>query len=219
MRVLVIEDEGLLRSTLSAALRSQGLTVCGQADSASLAVRIAAALAPQAVIADIDLGDGPTGLEAVQEIRRTRPEIGVVILTSFDDPRLAGSTRKMLPPNAEYLVKGQVLDAAEVVRAVRRSVAAASGVTPVRQPTSTRTESVLNGVGDSSIAILRMVAEGMTNAQIAEARGIAEGSVEVAITRLARKLGISRNNAGNSRVLLTRIYLAHCGHGGTHVVG
>lgn len=212
MRVLLLEDEGLLRSSLAAALRQQGLQVVGQCAEAGVAVRLARAVMPDALIADIDLGEGPTGIDAAAAIRRFLPQLGVVILTSYSDPRLAGSTTQSIPTGAEYLIKSRVSDAGHVARAVHRSV---ERLNSREFPLSFKPGAPIAELTDLQVATLRLLAAGLTNAQIAHAQDVTEKSVEHTIARMARRLGCDAAPGTNTRVLLTRHYFAMSGTGGT----
>lgn len=211
MRVLLLEDEGLLRSSLAAALRQQGLQVAGACAEAGVAVRLARAERPDALVADIDLGAGPTGIDAAAAMRRFLPQLGVVVLTSYSDPRLAGSSHQAIPAGTEYLIKTRVTDAGHVARAVLRSVAlAGSGGVAA----GSAAEPLAADLTDQQVATLRLLAAGLTNAQIAAAQGVTEKSVEHAIARLARRLGLDAEPGTNTRVLLARRYFVMSGSAG-----
>ena len=86
-RALVVEDDGLTRTSVAAALRLQGLDVVGEADSASTAVQIAREKNPDVAVLDLDLGSGPNGGDIAIALRRLNPAIGIVVLTTYDSPR------------------------------------------------------------------------------------------------------------------------------------
>lgn len=206
MRVIVLEDEGLLRSALAASLRAYGISVVASTGRAGDCVRLADATRPDAIIVDIHLGNGPSGIDAAVAIRRVQPHVGVVVLTDFEDPRLAGSMASGVPTGAEYLVKSRIPNASHVARAVERSISRVARA-PGTGPSAALAER--NVLSDVQMDIWRLTALGMTNAQIADARGVSEKSVEHAITRLARALEIESHL--NVRVVIARRYFEACG--------
>ena len=206
LQVLVVDDDGLTRSGIAAGLTQQGLRVVAQAEDAATALALWQALRPDAVVLDLDLGIGPTGLDVAQAVAAQRPGAGIVMLTAYADPRLAGAAGDRLPPHAEYLVKQEVANVAAVAVAVRRSVARANG-NAVLEPT--RPDGV--PLTEVQIDVLRMVAAGLTNGQIAKARGVSEKSVEHVITRLCASLGVESER--NARVALAREFQRMSGAG------
>lgn len=210
-RVLVVEDNAFTRTTLCGALRDAGVDVIGDTGAAADAIRLARALAPEAALLDLDLGDGPNGADVAVELRTLAPTIGIVILTSYEDPRLTGRNLEHLPSNIVYLVKGSLDDARTLSTAIADAIALASnepsaGRSAVPAPTGD-----VARLTDTQIEVIRLVAEGLSNAEIARQRYISETSVERIIMRAARELGIPTESSSNRRVLLTRAYLRMSG--------
>ena len=88
LRALIVEDDGLTRSSVASALRLQGLEVIGEAAGAADAMRLAQSGRPDVAILDLDLGAGPNGADIALALRRLNPAIGIVVLTTYDSPRL-----------------------------------------------------------------------------------------------------------------------------------
>lgn len=210
LRVIVVEDSAFTRTTLCGALRDAGVDVVGDAGSASEGVTLTRALAPDAVLVDLDLGAGPSGADLAAELRASRPNLGIVILTSYEDPRLTGRNVDHLPSDVVYLVKGALDDATQLSHAIVRAVAAAGAPSRPGSPIPKPTGDVAK-LTDTQIEVVRLVAEGLSNAEIARQRFISETSVERIIMRAARELGIPTTSASNRRVLLTRAYLRMSG--------
>ncbi|MGI9187666.1 MAG: response regulator, partial [Gaiellales bacterium] len=124
-RVLVVEDNAFTRTTLCGALRDAGVDVVGDTGSAADAIRLARTLLPEAALLDLDLGDGPNGADVAVELRTLAPDIGIVILTSYEDPRLTGRNLDHLPSNLVYLVKGNLDDSRTLSTAIADSIALA----------------------------------------------------------------------------------------------
>lgn len=208
-RILLVDDDDFTRTTLAGALANEGLDVVGAVRDASDAIGRATVLLPDCAILDLDLGVGPTGIDLAHGLRRALPDIGIVLLTSFTDPRLLASSLNDLPLGATYVVKQSLSDMAVLVEAIEGAIAMA-GVGVGAVETSALT--------DAQIETLRLLACGLSNADIAQIRVVTEKSVEQAIARAAKRLGIDANS-GNQRVLLAREYFRMTGatrHARTH---
>ena len=206
MRVLVVEDNDFTRMTLSGALVNAGLEVVGETGSAAEAIRIARRRAPEAAMLDLDLGAGPSGIDLAVELRSAMPSIGLVILSSYEDPRLTGRNVSHMPADVVYAVKGKTGDARQLADLLETSVALARG----EGDATVGPESVRVSLTDAQIDVMRLIADGMSNAQIAAARFVSESSVERIIGRISAELAIPAD-AGNRRVLIAREYLRMTG--------
>lgn len=206
MRVLVVEDNDFTRMTLSGALVNAGLEVVGETGSAAEAIRIARRRAPEAAMLDLDLGAGPSGIDLAVELRSAMPSIGLVILSSYEDPRLTGRNVSHMPADVVYAVKGKTGDARQLADLLETSVALARG----EGDATVGPESVRVSLTDAQIDVMRLIADGMSNAQIASARFVSESSVERIIGRISAELAIPAD-AGNRRVLIAREYLRMTG--------
>ena len=94
LRVLLLEDETLLRLTLASTLPDETMTVVGAFEDAKSAVAAAAETPFDVLVTDLNLttGSGPNGIAVATVVRRRFPEAGIVLLTSYADPRLVGAT-------------------------------------------------------------------------------------------------------------------------------
>ena len=202
-RVLIVEDDALTRTTMAAALTASGITVAGEASTAAIALRVFDEVGAEVALIDLDLGSGPTGIDLASELRKRDSRIGLVILTSFDDPRLLDSGLTRLPAGTTYLRKKQISSVADVHKAISDAyLAPISGTKSVKVRT--------NDLTDAQFSLLRDIAKGLTNAQIADVRGISVSAVEKSISRLAKALGITEST-GNQRALLIQSYLRMSG--------
>ena len=122
LRVVVADDHGLTLSAVGDSLQSKGLIVEARAANARDAVDAVVKYRPDALLTDLDLGAGPSGIHVATRLRRRFPGLGVVILSGYADPRLLPSAMPVAPRGTVYLVKNQVADVATVVAAVRESV-------------------------------------------------------------------------------------------------
>lgn len=158
--VLVVEDDDFTRVTLKAALESYGLSVVATARDAKSALAQAVEAKPDVGIFDLDLGPGPTGIVVAKGIRRLLPDIGVVMLTSYEDPRLLSSSLADLPERAAYVVKQSLEDLEFLIEAITGSLTAWQAMTQAPRV----------GLTDAQIETLRLLACGLTNAEIARVR-------------------------------------------------
>lgn len=197
--VLVVEDDGFTRMLLQGRLESLGYDVCGVADSANQAMEIAKATRPQVALLDLDLGRGPTGIDIAYGLRDLDSRIGVVLLTSYVDTRLVGDRRE-LPSGAGFIVKRALEEAEQLTDALDRAA---------RDPLGDDAVAIRGGspkLSDGQAEILRLVANGFSNAEIARRRHLSESAVIKALGRLIDQLGITTGPGDNPRVLLTQAY-------------
>jgi DNA-binding NarL/FixJ family response regulator len=205
-RVLLVENDALLRESLTAAFREPWIELVGSAGTVREATRIAAEHPIDVLLTDLELGPGPNGLVLAHALRRSQPDLGVVVLTSYADPRLVGAKLSQLPDGAEYVLKQSIRDLDVLRRAIAR--AALRGSAPLDADPAALAAS---GLSDSLVETMRLVAEGLSNAEIARRRTVTERSVEVTISRIIRQLGLSPDPARNPRVAVARAYFEMSG--------
>jgi len=206
LRVLVVEDDTFTRTTVCDALRFHGVTIVGDAGTATDAMAIAANDSPDVALLDLDLGGGPSGIDLAQALRREHPGIGIVILTTYEDPRLVRKSYDTLPDDVIYLVKRELSDSDALPQALRNARERVGTVSPV-SPRSVGAVGTTAGLTEVQIEVMRLVAEGHSNASIARERVVTEGAIEKLVHRTARQLGIASTSDQNLRVQITRAYL------------
>ena len=201
MRVLLVDDHALVRSAIRQALEAPDVIVVGEARSAEEALEMAPRLRPDLVLLDIDL-PGMSGIDAVRELAPRLPDTRVVMLTVSTDRRdLLDAVRLGA---AGYLTKDLSGDALlRAVRGIRRGDLPMSRVHAAvvvdhltrgaRSPGSAGTglDAVLSSREQE---VLRLLAEGMTDREIAAALSISPRTVESHVSSVLRKLGV-RNRA------------------------
>lgn len=214
---LVVEDDPLTRVMLQATLTAGGLDVVAVSRSEE-ALAVATERSIRVAVLDVHLGTGPTGLDLAQELRIRQPDIGLVMLTSLVDPRLAGSGVPELPARARYLPKSAVTSVDMLLGVVRDVLdevvtGAAASDEPVARWSRSRNNGAqgVRALTDAQIETLRLVAEGLSNAEIAERRSISERTVEKTVLRMARVLGLASGVARTQRVHLARVYFRALG--------
>jgi DNA-binding NarL/FixJ family response regulator len=201
MRVLLVDDHALVRPALRQALEAPAVTVVGEARSAEEALEMAPRLRPDLVLLDIDL-PGMTGIEAVRELAPRLPETRIVMLTVSTDRRdLLDAVRHGAFGYLTKDLSGEAL--LRAVRGIRRgdlpmSRVHAALVVDHLARTGRSGSSAADEVGGLLSAreqeVLRLLAEGMTDREIASALAISPRTVESHVSSVLRKLGV-RNRA------------------------
>jgi DNA-binding NarL/FixJ family response regulator len=198
LRVVVADNHSLTLSGVADSLQAHGLEVVGQGSSAADAIELVREFSPDALVTDLDFGPGPTGLDVAQRLRQSHPQLGIVVLSAYGDPRLHQVTLDEIPQGLVYLIKQQVETTNDIVKAVHSSIdkahKAESGELPRVDLTS------------SQISVLRHIAQGLSNTGIAQALSISEESVAKTINRMAKRLGISNSPDVNIRAALVQQY-------------
>lgn len=197
LRVLVVDDENFVRSLVIPLLEARGYTATGVA-SAAAAIKALEDFDPHVVITDLDLGDGPTGLDVLTQIARTSPWVASVIVSSHRAPQLIAKGPFELPPNTVYLVKNDIVDADNLDDAVRAALAG--------DRFAIATQGNVVQLTRKQADILRMLAAGMNNNEIAAARDTTLRAVQTLITRTFETLGLSDLDPATARVPAARMY-------------
>ena len=198
VRVLLVEDNSFTRSTVAGALSAEGLSVTAAVSSASEAMDSARTLEFDCAVIDLHLGSGPTGIDVAHGLRKLQPRIGVVILTSYADPRLLSANTADLPTGSIYAVKNDIESTDELHEFVKQ---ATSWEDSAKRPASPSLP-----LTDIQVEVLALAAHGLTNAEIARRRFTTERSVEMTLQRTAQRLGLEPNDLENSRVVLAQAY-------------
>ena len=203
-RVLIVDDDPFARTMLSSVVQGLGFEVVDTVGSFADGLAASRTHAPDVALLDLDLGEGPTGIDLAHAIRRHLPDVGIVFLSTYADPRLLGSV-PVLPDNSLYLTKQEVADTSVLADALDTvQGAAGSGHSAVR-------EQGLAVLTDSQIDVMRLIAAGYSNAEIARRLVIEEASVEKAVMRLIRQLDVRATRAENQRVMIAQAYFAVSG--------
>lgn len=202
LRLLLLEDDGWTRTMLANALQGEFEVVAEAADSRS-AMRLAALRQPDVAVLDMDLGAGPTGIDVARGLRQRFPALAILVLTSYASPRLFRTNLPQLPPGVLYVRKGDVTDFGALAALIRQ---AHDGSAEAAAPPL--------DLSDSQLETLLLLAQGLTNGEIARRRYVSEKAVEQAVAKLARQFDIPQEPATNTRVLLTRAYLRMTGQSG-----
>ena len=210
-RVVLADDDVLLREGLASLLERRGYEVQGQAGTAEEAVRLVRLLRPDLAVVDIRMPPdyGLAGLEAAGEIRREMPEVGVLVLSAHVEVEhaldlLAGGG------GVGYLLKSRVAAVADFLDAVERVAAGGSVVDPALVQElieERRHEDPLGALTQRELEVLALMAEGRSNAGIGGVLVVTEGTVEKHVKSLMGKLRIPAGAEDHRRVLAVVRYL------------
>ena len=203
-RVILIEDDLFTRSTLSALLTHRGFDVVGQTESVEEALMLQDVYSPEVALVDLDLGPGPNGIDVATALRQVNPNIAIVMLTTFSDPRFTGTDNLPMPKGTKFLTKSELTNVSTLVISILQAV---------RNPLSyTKQPSASNSLlTEGQIEILKLVSEGHTTFSIAQTRGVSEKSIEATLARIHSSLDLPKSKQLNPRVQLTRAFLSLTG--------
>ena len=209
IRAVIVEDDDFTRLMIANSLSSQGVQVVARCSGAVEALKQINTTQPNLIVVDLHLGVGPTGLDVATEVRRTAPKMGVVFLSSYEDPRVLNPNLPDLPFGSVYLNKRKVNDIKVLMEAINSAVDhkswKASGSAVPRASNS------ISSLSNSQLETLRLMAQGMSNSEIAKRRFVTEKSVETSISRLAKAMGLKSDPSTNQRVHLAKVYFRALG--------
>jgi DNA-binding NarL/FixJ family response regulator len=211
-RVVIGEDDVLLREGIARILVEAGFDVIVQVGDAEDFLRKALAHRPDVAVVDVQMPPGLTddGLRAAIELRRQRPETGVLVLSQFYEERYMLDLIGDRPEGAGYLLKERVGDITAFTEAVGRVAAGGSVLDPGvvgRMLGRLRPEGPLGRLSPRERDVLAAMAEGKSNNGIAEALVITEAAVEKHVTSIFQKLDLGRSSTEHRRVHAVLTYM------------
>jgi DNA-binding NarL/FixJ family response regulator len=212
VRVVIVEDELLLREGIARLLTDAGVDVVATLETADQLIERVARVRPDVVLMDIRMP--PThrdeGIVAAREVLAAHPEVGVLVLSHYIESSYALRLLEDQPERCGYLLKERVSDVAVLVEALNRIAEGECVVDPtivkqlLRKP---REPGPLDALTERERDVLGAMAEGHSNGAIARLLFISPKTVEANIHRLLQKLDISESPASNRRVLAVLTYL------------
>jgi len=212
VRVVIAEDQLLLRDGLSRLLRDNGVEVVAAVGDAEALMASVAEQRPELAIVDIRMPPAfrDEGVRAALEIRSTFPDTAVLILSQYVEQTYAAEILADGRGRVGYLLKDRVFDVADFIEAVQRVSEGGTALDPqvVAQLVSQhRRGSPLDRLSDREREVLGVMAEGRSNAAIAEVLVLTIGAVEKHIANIFTKLDLPPSDTDNRRVLAVLAYL------------
>jgi len=212
VRIVIADDEALLREGLARMLEDSGFEVVGRCGDAETLLRVVEARKLDVAIVDIRMppGHGDDGLLAAQEIRRSHPDVGVLVLSHYLDSRYAARLLEEVPAGAGYLLKDRVSEVAVVSDALRRIADGDCVIDPTivsRLVARKRARGPLEMLTEREREVLALVAEGRSNGAIGEQLFLSRKTVDSYVSQVFTKLDLHESPEQNRRVLAVLTYL------------
>jgi DNA-binding NarL/FixJ family response regulator len=212
IRVVVGEDQPIVRQGVIAVLEGAGFEVVGVAGDAEDLIRKANAHKPDVIVTDIQMPPDSTddGLRAARAIRAAHPEIGVMVLSQYLEDSYALELLSEGARGVGYMLKDRVGDLAIFTDAIRRVANGGSALDPdvvQRMVDRPRIESPIDELTPREREVLALMAEGRSNQGIADALIVTVAAVERHVTSIFSKLDLRQAPEDHRRVLAVLRYL------------
>jgi len=200
-RIGIVEDNDLLRLSLGTSLTQENLEIVFSVSTALEALELIETAKIDVLIADLHLGETINGIDVSLLWQKAHPDLGVVYLTSYEDPRLiSGGKSPVMADNSVYVTKSSISEIDQLVQAINSSLEKKGA------PKNART-GPLAKLTDVQMETLSLLALGHSNKEIARIRGINEESVAISLNRISKALGLPAQMDRNQRVHLARVVL------------
>ena len=214
MRVVITEDNALLREGIVALLRENGIEVVAQAEDGAGLLRVLGGHQPDLAIVDVRLPPTFTdeGVRAAIEARERHPGLGILILSQYVEPVYTAELLATGEGGIGYLLKERVGEVPAFVDAVRRVAAGGTALDRevVAELVGTRSpggDGPLDALSPREQEVLAQMAEGRTNAAIARALVVTPGAVEKHISSIFGKLDLPHTDDDHRRVFAVLAFL------------
>jgi DNA-binding NarL/FixJ family response regulator len=208
---VIAEDLALLRDGLERLLRDNGFEVVAAVEDAQSLLAAVARERPDVAVVDIRLPPDfrDEGLRAALELRRSAPDTGVLMVSQYVEPAYAVELLADASGGIGYLLKDRIMDVGDFVDAVARVALGGTALDPdvVAQLLSRTGEGPLAELTPREREVLGLMAEGRSNAGIAEALVLTVGAVEKHIASIFGKLRLAQSDSDHRRVLAVLAYL------------
>jgi DNA-binding NarL/FixJ family response regulator len=211
LRVVLADDDALLREGLASLLGGAGYDVVGQAGDGARLLELVRSKSPDLVIVDIRMPPTNTteGLEAARAIRAESPEVGILLLSAHVEVDIAMDLLND-GERVGYLLKSRVMRASELLDAIERVREGASVIDPALVQelfAARRMKDPLAELTPREREVLSLMAEGRSNAGIAHSLWVTESAVEKHVSSILMKLKLPASEDDHRRVLAVVTYL------------
>ncbi len=215
MRVVIVEDQALLREGIVALLQEHGIEVVAQAEDGAGLLRIVGGHRPDLAIVDVRLPPTFTdeGIRAALELRQRYPEVAVLVLSQYVEPVYTGELLATGESGVGYLLKERVSEVRSFLDAVERVADGGTALDRevishlVRDHAGSRADTGLQQLTRRELETLSLIAQGRTNAAIAREMVVTLGAVEKHVSNIFAKLDLPATDDDHRRVLAVLAYL------------
>lgn len=197
-RILHVEDDTFSRTIVNTLLTGCGYTV-ESVDSAAAAIELLPTFDPHAVLLDLDLGAGPSGLDVVRYVTTDMPWVAIVIMTGHRSPLLVDPTFNPVAHDFNYVVKADVTSAQMIDSAIQSAL--------MGKKFAVDRQGDVVVITQAQAHVLQMMAAGKSNQEIADDRGTSLRAAEGMIQRTLEALGFGDLDSTYGRAKAIRMYL------------
>ncbi len=209
MRVTLPDDAAVIRRGLARLLADEGVEVCAQASTGDALLQLAGQHRPDVAIVDIRMPPTYTteGLVAAAQIRRTLPDVGVLVLSQYVEIGYALRLLNESPRAVGYLIKDRIVATADLVHALRRIIAGETVIDQQLVAELTNMPGPLHSLTPREREVLALLAEGRTDRGIAQILYVTRKTVEAHVRSIFDKLNLPVADTENRRVHAVLTYL------------
>ena len=205
IKVMIVDDQEVIREAFGMLLSSDPtVDLVGALTDGESAIRMVPVLNPDVVIMDVKM-PGLNGIVAAQRIRESHPEVGIILLSAYDDPEYIREFLKEDPRGKSYLLKHTLGTMEELSRTIHDVAAGRTVLDPIMVEKLTSQKGIaenspLRTLTRRELEVLSLMAKACTNSTIASILYIQPRTVEHHINSIFSKLGISTENGQHARV-------------------
>lgn len=207
-KLLIVENDAFAGNFMSKSLSDAGFSNILVADTVVDAMRVFREINPDTALIDIELGTGPNGIDLARAFRKIKDTVGIVFLTSIIDPRLIDLKGAEIPSGSIYLSKSLVSGLTEIADSLHESIVIGKSKS---DSCLVKHKSGTTELSNGQCELIRLIAQGLSNKEIARSKFVTVKSVENSISRLAKKLDFKDENTNSQRVLIARRYFQMIG--------
>lgn len=216
IKVMIVDDQEVIREAFGMLLDSdESVDLVGVLGDGDTAVQMVAVLKPDVVIMDVKM-PGLNGIAAAQQIREGFPEVGIILLSAYDDSEYIREFLKDDPKGKSYLLKHTLGTMDELIRTIHDVASGRTVLDPIMVEKLTQQKGIsenspLKDLTRRELEVLSLMAKACTNATIASILYIQPRTVEHHINSIFSKLGIAPENGQHARVQAVLAYLKATG--------
>jgi DNA-binding NarL/FixJ family response regulator len=199
-RIVVVDDEAIIRTLVAERLEKFDFQ-CFIAGDALTAKKLVLKHDPDALIVDLDLGDGPSGTELISALAEINSSLGFVLLTNY----IPAQNEMKVAKNLRYVSKKEVTNIEILVEALE------SVLRYGQRDLEALTPGALSKLTKGQLEILGLLSKGLSNAEISAQRKVGLRAVEQSIRRIYQALGLTNKKGHSNRVSAARIYSSEMG--------